>query len=85
MKVEKEDSRIAIITFGSNVAVETVTGAMNVPTQYFMDFQKIVDYSKTLTGFAFEVQSKFKDLKKFLEDLITYGSTALGPALVTAI
>ncbi len=58
---------------------------MNVPTQYFMDFQKIVDYSKTLTGFAFEVQSKFKDLKKFLEDLITYGSTALGPALVTAI
>ncbi len=50
-----------------------------------MDFQKIVDYSKTLKGFAFEVESKFKVLKKYVEDLITYGSTALGPALVTAI
>lgn len=85
MKVEKDESRIAIITFGSNVSLETVTGSMNVPAQFFMDFQKIVDYSKTLTGFAFEVQSKFKDLKKLIEDLITYGSTALGPALVTAI
>ena len=44
-----------------------------------------MEYSKTLTGFAFEVQSKFKDLKKLVEDLITYGSTALGPALVSAI
>jgi len=50
-----------------------------------MDFQKIVDYSKTLTGFAFEIQSKFKDLKKMVEDLVTYGSTELGPALVAAI
>lgn len=38
MKVEKDDSRIAIVTFGSNVSLETVTGAMNIPSLYYMDF-----------------------------------------------
>jgi hypothetical protein len=32
MKVEKDDSRIAIITFGSKVSLETVTGSMNIPS-----------------------------------------------------
>lgn len=44
-----------------------------------------MDFAKKLKGFSFSLNDKFKDLKEYVSGLATYGSTALGPALLASI
>jgi hypothetical protein len=84
MKSEKINIEIAVVTFGSNVTVYNQDNA-NVPSHLYNSFEGVVDYAKEIKDFSFSLGKKFKDLKEYVDDLCTYGSTALGPGLLLSI
>lgn len=56
-----------------------------VPSERYMNFEQIVDFCKDVKQFALPIQTSHKHFEKMIEDMTTYGSTALGPGLLTAI
>jgi Mg-chelatase subunit ChlD len=84
MKSEKNNTEIAIVTFGSNVSVYSQDSVV-VPTNLYDNFEGVVNFAKGVKDFSFTLNKKFKDLKEYVDDLCTYGSTALGPGLLLSI
>ena len=51
----------------------------------YHSFDAIVDHCGKITNFCQPIDKSYSTLKKIVEDLATYGSTALGPGLLSAI
>lgn len=50
-----------------------------------MNFDLVVSFADTVKEFAYPVQTHFKQLEKIIKEMSTFGSTALGPGLLTSI
>lgn len=86
MKAEKENFNVGLIAFGSSVTlIGTKKGQEKLDSQIYEDFDKIVAASSKIKEFCKSVQTNFASLKKNVNELTIYGSTALGPALLAAV
>lgn len=85
MKFEKSKNDIAIITFGSVVTLYSDEDSVAIPSNLYNSFEGVVDFAKGIKHFSFSLTKKFNDIKKYVGELETYGSTALGPALLSSI
>jgi len=85
MKFEKSKTDIAIITFGSVVTLYSDGDGVAVPSNVYDSFEGVVNFAKGIKKFSFSLAKKFKDLKQYVRELETFGSTALGPALLSSI
>jgi uncharacterized protein YegL len=84
MKFEKSKTEVAIITFGSLVTLYS-DDSVNVPSNIYDNFDGVINFAKGIKNISFSLTKKFKELKDYVVELGTYGSTALGPALLTSI
>ena len=85
MKFQGENAKVAVITFGSEVNVMMQPKNAQIPPGDYYDFDKIAASASKIKEFALPVQTHHKHFEKLVGDITTYGCTALGPALVTAI
>lgn len=67
------------------MSVFTGKESSNIPANHYDNFDAVVEDAKKLTDFSFSLNNSFKNVKDFVADLSTYGSTALGPGLLTSI
>ena len=56
-----------------------------IPPMSYYDFDKISKEAGKIKEFALPVQTHHKHFESLVENITTYGCTALGPALVTSI
>ena len=88
MNFEKEVIKIGLVTFGSLV---TLIGdgktfkETNVNNAIYNDFDKIVQECSKVKKFAAPISESHGPLKKRIQNLGIYGSTALGPGLLASI
>ena len=56
-----------------------------IPTSTYYDFEKIATSASKIKEFALPIQTHHKHFEDLVENINSYGCTALGPALVTSI
>ena len=87
-KFEKEAIKVGLITFGSYV---TLIGdghkfkQTRLDTSLYKNFEGLAQDVSKINNFCYPVSTSFKSLKEVVGDLSTYGATALGPALLSAV
>jgi hypothetical protein len=86
MKFEGEKIKVAVVSFGSVVTVKVKGQDIVIPNHLYYSFEGLTAHANGIKAdFALPVQTHHKLFEEIVSQMTTYGSTALGPALVTSI
>ena len=88
MKAEKEKIKVGIITFGSQVHLRgdgKLFKEFVLPTNLYKNFDGICNELKNIDNFCMSIDKSYESLKHTVAELSVYGSTALGPGLLSAV